>query len=224
MKIEQDLGVETIVAIPSVPCSSQAPDPAYNVSEFVYNKKHNHYICPQAKTLTTNGSWYKKNRDKYYTLVQHYKTNACASCAAMSLCTRNPKGCLIERSEFSPYYEQNLKNIEQKESLYKRRQAIVEHLYRTIKRQWGFNYILTKRGMDKASSDVGLIFIAYNLRRLFNILGLKAIHKYMRDFISFLNRIFNSLKLCMAFILICNLFSGFSRVNENKFQLRLLFF
>jgi len=55
----------------------------------------------------------------------------------------------------------NCKAYQEKEHLYKRRQAIVEHPYGTLKRQWGFNYILTKKGIEHASADVGFMFIAY---------------------------------------------------------------
>lgn len=63
---------------------------------------------------------------------------------------------------------------------YKRRQAIVEPPYGTLKRQWGFSYILTKKGIDSASSDVGLMFIAYNLRRIGNILTMKVLKEYLK--------------------------------------------
>jgi hypothetical protein len=56
------------------------------------------------------------------------------------------KGRLIERSEFTPYIDQNKQNIEARPELYKQRQSIVEHPYGTIKRQWG---------LKRASSDVG---------------------------------------------------------------------
>jgi len=52
---------------------------------------------------------------------------------------------------------------------YQRQQAIVEHPYGIIKRQWGFNYIMTKKTIKRAPADVGFIFISYNLRRLLNI-------------------------------------------------------
>ena len=48
--------------------------------------------------------------------------------------------------------------------------TIVEHPFGTMKRQWGFSYIVTKQGINRAGADVGLMFIAYNLRRLINIL------------------------------------------------------
>ena len=70
--------------------------------------------------------------------------------------------------------------MEQKEQLYKRRQAIIEHNYGTIKRQWNFHYIITKKGKDRASSNVGFMFVAYNLRRIFNLVDQEALKKYLK--------------------------------------------
>jgi hypothetical protein len=78
------------------------------------------------------------------------------------------------------YYERNRKNKEEKEQLYRRRQAIAEHPFGTIKRQWGFSYVLTKRGINHASSDVGFMFIVYNLRRIISILGKDQMMEYLR--------------------------------------------
>ena len=87
---------------------------------------------------------------------------------------------MVQRSEFAIYTEQNRANIMQKQHLYKNRKAIVEHPFGTIKRQWGFDYILTKKGMRRASADVGLMFTAYNLRRLINIIGQKNFKEYLK--------------------------------------------
>jgi hypothetical protein len=106
-------------------------------------------------------------------------TKACEICNARGLCTSNRRGRLIERSEYTENIEQNRENIEANKTLYKQRQAIVEHLYGTIKRQWGFSYILTKEGMQRASSDVGLMFTAYNLKRIINIIGPNEFKKYL---------------------------------------------
>ena len=64
---------------------------------------------------------------------------------------------------------------------YKRRQAIVEHPYGIIKRQWGFYYIMTKKGKKRASADVGLIFTAFNLRRILNILDQNLLKKFLKE-------------------------------------------
>ena len=103
-------------------------------------------------------------------VFKQYRTRSCKTCPVHSQCTRSKKERILSRTTFAEYYEKNRKAYLEKEKLYKRRQAIVEHPYGTIKRQWGFSYILTKKGTSRASSDVGFMFIAYNLRRIGNIL------------------------------------------------------
>jgi hypothetical protein len=39
---------------------------------------------------------------------------------------------------------------------------------------------MTKKGKERASSDVGFMFIAYNLRRILNIIDLKILKEYLR--------------------------------------------
>lgn len=182
MKIAQELGINAIVAIPEI--SSNAPNKDYNVSNFKYNKNDNTYTCPENHILTTNGNWYVKNQGKYRTdtRIRQYKTTVCRNCNKLNECTKNTRnrGRVIERSQYAGNIEQNRINVKAQEKLYKRRQAIVEHPYGTIKRQWGFSYILTKQGKERASSDVGLIFIAYNLRRLINILSPQDLKEYLK--------------------------------------------
>jgi transposase len=192
LKNAQELGVKTLVAIPDISSASMAPDPAYNVSEFVYNKKKNTYTCPQKQILTTNGNWYTKsntsNKRKNGTtyLVQHFKTPECKTCPMINSCTKNTggRGRVIERSEYQDYVDQNRLNIENNKELYKLRQSIIEHNYGTIKRQWNFHFILTKKGMERAASDVGFIFVAYNLRRLMNLIDKKELLKYLKGLAS----------------------------------------
>lgn len=172
------IGVNVMVAIPDV--ASHAPDTSYDVANFKYDSDNDSYTCPEQHTLLTNGSWYKKNRGKSVTFVKHYKTAACQNCPARNLCTRNPEGRLIERSQHAHFIEQNKRNIEANQKTYKRRQAIIEHNYGTIKRQWGFCYILTKKGIKRATSDVGFMFVAYNLRRILNLIDTKVLKEYLR--------------------------------------------
>ena len=181
LKTAQDLGVETIVAIPGVPSTSQAPNPLFNYEFFIYKKEDDTYTCPQGQVLTTNGSWYKERTSSGNIIwFKQYRTRACKHCAFRAQCTRSKKGRLIQRSEYAEYYERNRINTIEKEHLYKRRQTIVEHPYGTIKRQWGFSYVLTKKGVGRASSDVGFMFVAYNLRRIANILTPGVFKEYLR--------------------------------------------
>lgn len=181
LKTACNMGVQPMVAIPGV--SSFAPDPNYNYDQFVYNKKDDTFICPQGNKLTTNGSWYKRNTNRSGYVVKHYKTSKCQTCPVKELCTTNEKGRLIERSEYAPFIEQNRNNIESNPVLYKRRQAIVEHPYGIIKRQWGFYYIMTKKTIKRASADVGFMFTAFNLRRLINIIGKNEFKDYLERYV-----------------------------------------
>jgi len=63
--------------------------------------------------------------------------------------------------------------------IYRQRQAIVEHPFGMIKRQWGFDHVMTKKTIQRASADIGLVFVAYNLRRIFNILSPEVLKKYL---------------------------------------------
>ena len=190
LKIAQELGINAIVAIPDI--ASNAPDQRYNLMNFTYNKEDDTYTCPEQQTLRTNGNWYGKQGGMLRTKirVKHYKTKACKNCPVLTLCTKNMRGPgrVIERSEYAQYMEQNRVNVEKNKSAYKQLQAIVEHPYGTIKRQWGFSYILTKQGKDRASADVGFMFIAYNFRRIINILGIDTFRDYLKTLVfSFLH-------------------------------------
>jgi transposase len=174
-----EMGINIMVAVPGV--ASFAPDENYNFDKFIYNQQEDTYTCPQQQTLTTNGNWYQKSKQRYIYFVKHYKTNQCANCPSLALCTKNKKGRLLERSEYQPFIEQNKKNIEADNKTYKKRQAIVEHPYGIIKRQWGFYYITTKKGLKRASADVGLMFVAFNLRRLMNIIDKNTFKKFLKE-------------------------------------------
>jgi len=181
LKIAQDLGIETIVAIPGVPSTSQAPNPDYNFEQFMYDQLNDTYICPRGEVLRSNGTWYKEcNRRDNVIIFKQYKTRSCKLCPVRSQCTRSKNGRLLSRSTFTEYYETNRRNYQEKEHLYRRRQTIVEHPFGTIKRQWGFSYILTKKGIKRASSDVGFMLIAYNFRRIGNILTHDRLKEYLR--------------------------------------------
>jgi Transposase and inactivated derivatives len=195
LKIAQDLGIETIVAIPGVPSTSQAPNHEYNYEHFSYDKEADTYTCPQDQILRTSGTWHKElTSSGNVILFKQYRTSACKLCPARSECTRSKTARLIHRSEFADYYETNRINFQEKERLYKRRQAIVEHPYGTLKRQWGFSYILTKKGKSRASSDVGLMFIAYNLRRIANILTRDRLREYLQILLSLFLIIFDKIR------------------------------
>ena len=108
---------------------------------------------------------------------------------------KTAKGRLIERSQYADLIYQNKVRIENNYEIYRRRQAIVEHPYGVIKRQWDFYYIMTKKTIKHASADVGLIFSAYNLRRIFNLIDQNLLKQYLKvlaQFFDDLTALFNA--------------------------------
>ena len=172
-------GVEVIVAFPDV--ASHAPDISFDVEHFNYNKELDQYTCPAQQILTTNGRWYNKASGKTMNRVKHYKTKSCLTCPLFERCTRNKSGRFIERSEHMDLIDANKKRVLENRDLYRKRQAIVEHPFGIIKRQWGFDYVMTKKTMLHASADVGLIFTAYNLRRIFNLVDQNTLKRFLRE-------------------------------------------
>jgi len=171
------LGIEVMVAIPTV--AANAPNPDYNVENFNYNKEGDYYICPEGKNLTSTETLHKARNYQ----CKKYTTKECLSCPVKDQCSKAKYGKGIQRSEYQEYIDNNKERIKQDKDYYRQRQAIVEHPYGTIKRQWGFSYILTKKFIKRAEADVGLMFTAYILRRLINIIGLKTLQIYLQEFL-----------------------------------------
>ena len=172
--IADKLGINTLVTIPTVAANS--PNKAYNVENFKFCVELDYYICPQGHRLTTNG---RLHQAKTY-LFKRYVTKACKTCTVKPECSKAICGKAIQRSQYQTLVDKNKERIEQNENYYKRRQAIVEHPYGTIKRQWGFSYVSTKKTMERASADIGFMMTAYNLRRIINITGLNELMSWLQ--------------------------------------------
>jgi hypothetical protein len=154
--------------------SNKNIDPAYQTSQFVYDKDQDAYTCPQGAALTTNGNQYdkvKKGRTTYS--VKKYVTDQCLACVARLLCTK-AKSREIERSQYQDAVDENNKRVDENLPLYKTRQQIIEHPFGTIKRSWGYTYTLLK-GIKKVNGEMSIIFTMYNIRRAMSILGVKEL-------------------------------------------------
>jgi len=98
-------------------------------------------------------------------------------------CTRNVNGRLIERLEQTEAVEQNNHRVWKNMKLNLKRQEIIEHVFGTIKRQWGYDHILLK-DLKKNDGEFGLIFLVYNIRRIINILGPEELKKWLKSLFS----------------------------------------
>ena len=174
-EIANSIGIETMVAIPTVAANS--PNKAYNVENFNFCKELDYYTCPEGHKLTTNG---RLHQARTY-MFKRYTTKACKNCVAKPECSKAVCGKAIQRSQHQSLVDENKVRINNNKKLYRKRQQIVEHPYGTIKRQWGFSYVTTKQTMHRASADIGLMMVAYNLRRIVNIIGLNNLRQYMES-------------------------------------------
>ena len=171
----KDANITTIVANPDVVNSnSKGTTPDYMVTKFVYNKETDSYTCPQGQVLNTTGTWHeKKDGNKVHYRFKKYRTPICKECAARHLCTSKADGRReIDRSEFAQAIEENNKRYQTQYELYRKRQEINEHIFGTIKRQWGYNHT-NLRGLEKVNGEHSLIMLVYNIKRAINILGMK---------------------------------------------------
>ena len=208
-----NLGLEVLVAIPKV--ASQAPNPDYNVENFEYDKGNDCYVCPEGKLLLTTGKIHKTVKSNF----KRYTTKACLTCSVKSECSKAKYGKAIQRSEYQELIDNNKTRIENNKEYYRQRQAIVEHPYGTIKRQWGFTYIMTKKNKQRAEADMGLIFTAYNLRRLMSIIGTEMLIEYLEYYIFLISLYLHQNKLKISQYEQSKVFICFSRLlNVNKIK------
>ena len=163
--------ITTIVAHPEQGKSNEnGTQPDYLVAKFKYNAADDTYTCPQGETLKTTGSWHKKSRDKDSYQFKKYRTPACKDCPVKHLCTSRTGGREIDRSEYADAVEENNKRYQENQQLYRKRQEINEHIFGTIKRQWGYNHT-NLTGLEKVNGEHSLIMLVYNIKRAINILS-----------------------------------------------------
>ena len=128
--------------------------------------------------------------------MRRYTTKRCGGCQLRSQCTANKRGRIIERSIYQEAIEENAKRVAQNPDYYKLRQQITEHQFGTLKRQWDFTYTLM-RGKENVLSEVNIMMMVYNLRRLITILGIKTLKHRLK---SLVNIILSNYELIIAIL------------------------
>jgi transposase len=146
-------------------------DTEFLAESFLYDRQTDSYTCPAGAVLTSLGTWHNKKGEGHETSYRFktYRTDACKTCPLKHQCTKLPKR-IIQRSEYQDAVDTNDNNIKQNPHYYKRRQAICEHPFGSIKRHWGYTHTLLK-GLQKVNGEMNLIMFCYNFMRTKNILG-----------------------------------------------------
>jgi transposase len=151
----------------------------YGKDDFVYNKEDDEYICPNNKKLTKKTTpRVSKGKVEFI-----YKSSAkdCKACPLRTQCLsdKTPRRSIQrwEHEAFIQAYRQNMQTASSK-AIIKRRGAIVEHPFGTIKRTLGWDHYLV-RGKEKVSGENALIMFCYNFKRVLNILGITLFKKVL---------------------------------------------
>jgi hypothetical protein len=140
----------------------------FTKEDFHYIRRSDCYICPAGKRLTFSFQGHELDRD-----IRYYATPECSRCLKRPQCTQKKSG---GRRITRLAQEWVLDDMERRNWLYpeklKRRKEIVEHPFGTMKRSMNQGYFLM-RGLNKVNTEMSLTVIAYNMKRVFNILGAK---------------------------------------------------
>jgi transposase len=169
------MNIKTYVAPQENISGNKIPTPEYLGDKFEYNTQDDCYTCPEEQKLRSNGRWYKKYYRTHVTLVKQYKTKACRECPKRLWCTSSPaeRGRVIERSQYQASVDANNLRVRNEKEKYRLRQTMTEHPFGVVKRQWGYDHVLMK-GLQKTDSEISLIFLCYNLKRVMNIMGING--------------------------------------------------
>ena len=178
-----DNGIITYCAIPQLAFSGK--DKEFTINAFIYNEIDDNYTCPNNKTLTTNGSIYDKKNRRGVVVNQFKRYNRspkeCAECPFAAKCLSKSAvkyrvSRQLERPINQKAVEENRERLQtiKGKLLYRKRQAIVEHPFGVIKRQWHTDHTLL-RGLEKVNAEFGIVCTAYNLRRAMSILTVKEL-------------------------------------------------
>ena len=167
-----------IITYSSPKAHSSMKNGLFDMQIFEYDSLKDSYRCPAGAIMQGNGIIYKKRNHK----VKRYTTKSCQGCQLREKCTTNKRGRIIERSIYQEAIEANKKRVDENPEYYKLRQQITEHQFGTLKRQWGFTYTLMK-GKENVLSEVNLMMMVYNLRRLMSILGINVLKSRLKDLV-----------------------------------------
>src|SRR6266478_1225848 len=177
----------------------------FSRKDFSYDSDADTYRCPAGELLhPTKGRW--QNTSGRVEIRYLSRKATCGSCPLRARCL-NPKVPYrtIARWEHEDVLERHRARMQSAGELMRRRSAIVEHPFGTLKCRAGYRHFLL-RGFNKVRGEWSLMALCYNFTRVLNILGLA-------DFVACLTRALALFQQVIAAILsrVQALLSGFWR-------------
>jgi transposase len=147
----------------------------FGKEQFSYELDTDTYRCPAGETLTFRFDTVEKGRH-----IRYYKTSACGQCALKEKCTRNKEGRRITRWVHEEIIEQTQQRVKDNPEMMQQRKQLVEHPFGTIKHWWDQGHFLMC-GLEKVRAEFSLSALAYNLKRVINILGVSHLMAILKS-------------------------------------------
>lgn len=136
--------------------------------DFTYEPDRNVYLCPAGEELT-----YRFAREEKGQVLQVYWTTKCEICKLKPHCTTG-KERRVKRWEHEGVIDDMLRRLDELPEAMTIRRRTVEHPFGTLKSWMGPNHLLTK-GIEKVRTEISLSVLAYNLKRMINMMGVKPL-------------------------------------------------
>jgi transposase len=162
-------GADIQAYIPQPHTSRNQNKGLFTKDDFRYDKERDSYWCPQGEELTFRFETEEKGRPTRY-----YATAACGSCPIKAQCTENKGGRRITRWADEQLLEAMAERVRAHPEIMKVRKELIEHVFGTMKRSMDQGYFLL-RTRKKVAAEMSLTVLAYNLKRVIAIMGVKAL-------------------------------------------------
>jgi len=146
----------------------------FTKDDFTYSAEQDAYTCPAGELLTLRTRSTGQRSLRYYA-----NGKACAGCPLREQCTTSIQGRRIMRTPEEERLEAMAERLEKRPGLMVQRAGTVEHPFGTIKWWWDGGHFLVK-GLGKVRGEFSLMTLAYNLRRVVNLLGVECLLEALR--------------------------------------------
>jgi transposase len=159
----EEAGIEAYVPKPSTSANTKLG--LFGKERFTYDPVKDCYRCPRAEALTFRFETTELGRH-----IRYYATGACRRCPLKERCTRNKDGRRMTRWVDEHLLERMEERLKATPAMMQERKPLVEHPFGTIKHANDQGYFLMK-GLKNVRAEFSLSCLAYNLKRVINILG-----------------------------------------------------
>ena len=167
-KIEDIEACEKAGIEPYVPRPQRGPSVRaglFRKDEFRYDPASDSFLCPSGQRLHPYSSSLLRGLKK----INYVNKQVCRDCPIRSQCTAN-RFRFVSRLENEAVLDRMQARLTMRPEVLDRRRETVEHPFGTIK-QWMNQGAFLMRGLEKVRAEFSLTALAYNLRRVLNIVG-----------------------------------------------------